>query len=154
LPNPAPEKRLVLRMLELWRRARKDDPLPHASDITVADVGSDAEHVYMIDVLDPAGPRFTYVGSALHAAGGPPSPGTLVAECPDETVLTLTARHWREIVERHVPVTRGGVGRHGGSSVLYRSIMMPLADESGRISTLLGAVNWRALEEQYVTPAE
>ncbi len=154
MPNPAPEKRLVLRMLDLWRQARKDEPLPQASAITVADAGADADNVYIIDVLDPAGPRFTYVGAALQVPGSPPAPGSLVAECPDETVLTLTSRHWREIVDRHVPVTRGGVGRHGGHSVLYRSIMMPLVDESGRISTLMGAVNWRELEEQHAAPAE
>jgi len=153
LSNPAPEKRLVLRMLDIWRRARKEAPLPHASDVTVADVGADAPNVYLIDVLDPAGPRFLYVGSALQSPGAP-TQGTLVAECSDETVLTLTSRYWREIVERHVPVTRGGVGRHGGHSVLYRSILMPLTDESGRISTLMGAVNWRALEEQHGAPAE
>ena len=153
MSNPAPEKRLVLRMLDLWRKARKDAPLPHASDITVADVGADAGHVYLIDVLDPAGPRYLYVGSALQTPGSPGS-GTLVADGNDETVLTLTSSHWREIVERHVPVTRGGVGRHAGRSVLYRSIMMPLADASGRITTLMGAVNWRALEEQHGTAAE
>ena len=155
MANPVLEKRLVLRMLDLWRQARKDEPLPRASAITVADVGADAENVYVIDVLDPAGPRFTYVGAALQVAGCPPEPGSLVAECPGETVLTLTSRHWRETVERHVPVTRGGIGRHGSHSVLYRSIMMPLADESGRVSTLIGAVNWRALEEeQHAAPAE
>jgi hypothetical protein len=53
-----------------------------------------------------------------------------------------------------VPVTRGGVGLNEGVSVLYRSILVPLADESGRISVIMGAANWRAVEAQDGTPVE
>jgi len=79
---------------------------------------------------------------------------TLVAAYPDDSVLGLTSRRWPEIVERRVPVTRGGLGHHAVHSVLYRSIMMPLVNERGEISVILGAVNWRAVEEQGGTAIE
>lgn len=146
--TPAHEKRLVLRVLELWRRANQSDELPRAGSVTPANTGADIEYVYMIDVADRASPRFTHIGEALRSDAGPPGHDTLVAECLEESVLGLSSRNWREIVDRRVPVTRGGIGRHEGGAVLYRSIMMPFVDETGRITVIMGAVNWRAVEEQ------
>ncbi len=71
-----------------------------------------------------------------------------LADCPVESVLGLSSRNWREIIERRVPVTRGGIGRHEGGPVLYRSIMVPLVDPNGGISLIMGAANWRKVEEQ------
>jgi hypothetical protein len=151
---PAREKRLVLRILELWREAHDAEQLPSASALTPADTGEDADHVYLIDVLDPAGPRFTYVGAALQISTWASAEGALVGHCPDDSMLGLASRHWGEIIDRGVPVTRGGIGQHDGGPVLYRSILVPLADESGRISAIMGAANWRRVEEQDGTAVE
>lgn len=147
-PAPAREKRLVLRILDLWRDAHQEDRLPQLPDLTPTDTGEDADHVYIIDVLDVAGPRFTYVGAALRVSSWPQSEGALVAHCPDDSMLGVTSQHWNEIVERGVPVTRGGIGTHEGGPVLYRSILVPLSDERGRIAAIMGAANWRMVEEQ------
>ncbi len=147
-PAPAPEKRLVLRILELWRRAHHTNELPSAASLSAADTGADRDHVYMIDVVYPGGPCFTHIGEALRGADwaqGEPMPLT---DCPVESVLGLSSRNWREIIERRVPVTRGGIGRHEGGPVLYRSIMVPLVDPNGGISLIMGAANWRKVEEQ------
>jgi len=146
------DKRLVIRMLELWRRARRADGLPHGSQLMPADAGADASQLFQIDVLSPTGARFIHIGSSLHLPDWPQKPAPLVVECPEDTVLSLASRHWREIVTRRVPVTRGGLSRHLGALVLYRSIMMPLVDDDGRIATILGAANWRMVEEHPPTP--
>ena len=153
-PAPLTEKRLVLRLLDLWRRAHQEEQMPLASSLTVVDTGADADHVYVIDICHLAGPRFTYIGLALQVPGWPNATDGLVADCPQDSVLGVTSRHWREIVDREVPVTRGGVGQNRGESVLYRSIMVPLIDESGRISVIMGAANWRLVEAQSGTPVE
>lgn len=44
------EKRLVLRILGIWREARGDDLLPFADALGVADMGEDADHVFMMDL--------------------------------------------------------------------------------------------------------
>lgn len=140
-------------MLDLWRHARHDDHLPAIDALTVADTGDDADHVYTIDCADPAAARFVHVGAALRVPGWS-ADNALVAACPENSVLGLTSRHWHEIIERGVPVTRGGVGRQDGHPVLYRSIMVPLVDRNGKIGVILGAVNWRTVEEQDGTPVE
>ena len=151
---PLTEKRLVLRMLDLWRRYHQGDQMPQASSLTPADAGADADHIYLIDICHVSGPRFTYVGQALQVPGWPAASDALVTDCPQDSVLGLTSRHWREIVDREVPVTRGGIGRNRGEAVLYRSIMVPLTDEGGRISVIMGAANWRLVEEHSGTPVE
>ena len=148
------DKRLVLRLLELWRRARRSDRLPHVTQLTPADAGTDAAQLFQIDVLSSTGARFTHIGSGLHLPEWPLKPAPLVVECPEESVLSLSSRHWREIVTRRVPVTRGGLSRHLGGLVLYRSIMLPLVDDDGRIAAIIGAANWRTVEEQPPTPVE
>ena len=142
-PAPVREKRLVLRVLELWRQACEDDMPPKLGAIGEDDAGEDAPHVFRIDLLDAAGPRFVSIGAALRIPGWPGQGAALVASCPEHSVLGLVGRCWPEIVERGVPVTRGGVASNDGVSVLYRSIMAPLADDHGKIAGILGAANWR-----------
>lgn len=144
-PAPVREKRLVLRVLETWRQACRDDLPPRLGSLTVAGTGDDAGHVFMIDLLDQAGPRFTSIGEALRVDGWPADGPALVAASPDHSVIGLVGRCWPEIVDRGVPVTRSGVAPNNGISVLYRSIMAPLVDESGRVAAILGAANWRAV---------
>jgi hypothetical protein len=139
LPAPVREKRLVLRVLELWRQACQDDMPPKVGSLGEADTGEDAGQVFMIDLLHEEGPCFTYIGEALRVDGWPAGGTALVAACPDHSVIGLVGRCWPEIVDRGVPVTRGGI------SVLYRSIMAPLIDDHGRIARILGAANWRAV---------
>ena len=142
-PAPVREKRLVLRVLDLWRQACEGDAPPKLGAIGEADAGEDAPHVFRIDLLDAAGPRFVSIGAALRIAGWPGQDAALVASCPEHSVLGLVGRCWPEIVERGVPVTRGGVASNDGASVLYRSIMAPLVDDHGKIAGILGAANWR-----------
>jgi hypothetical protein len=144
-PAPVREKRLVLRVLEIWRQACEDDMAPKADSLGAADTGEDQGHVFMIDLLDKAGPCFTYIGEALRVEGWPAGETALVAASPDRSIIGLVGRCWPEIVERGVPVTRGGVAPNDGNSVLYRSIMAPLIGEDGRIARILGAANWRAV---------
>jgi hypothetical protein len=148
LSAPAPEKRLVLRVLDLWRRAHDEDELPPVGSLSAAQTGADIDYVYMIDVSDPEQPRFTHIGEALRVDSWPTENVAKVIDCPPNSILGMSSRMWHEIVERRVPVTRGGIGRHRGQVVLYRSIMMPMVDANGRITLIMGAINWRAVEEE------
>ena len=148
-PATIRESRLVLRVLAVWRYARDDDGPPRAGSLHVGDMGEDADHTFVIDVTHAAGPCFTHIGAAVRIADWPRERVPLVADCPEDSVLGLVAHQWHEIVDRGVPVTRGGSGVNDGEAVLYRGILMPLVDETGRISTIMGAANWRAVEESH-----
>jgi hypothetical protein len=147
MPAPRREKRLVLRVLEIWRQARIDDLAPKAGAVKPADAGEDEPFVFMIELYDGKPPRFSYVGDALRPSGFPSSPDPLLDDCPKASVLHLVTRDWLEIVERGVPVTRGGKGVNNGKPVRYRGTMAPLVDEDGVICAIIGAANWRAIEK-------
>lgn len=147
LPAPRREKRLVLRVLEIWRQARTGDLAPKAGALAPADAGEDAPHVFMIDLFDTAPPRFSHIGEAVRPAGFPDAPNPLIEDCPEDSVLFLVSQDWREIVERGVPVTRGGEGINNDKPVRYRGVMAPLVDEDGVICSILGAANWRVIED-------
>ncbi len=153
-PVAVRESRLVLRALAVWRYARSEEDMPRAIDVDAAEMGEDSDHVFTIDVLAEHGPCFTQIGAAVRPAGWPGEKLALVADCPDDSVLGLVAHRWREIVDRRVPVTRGGAGVNDGAAVLYRGILMPLADAAGRVSIILGAANWRAVEESHGAPSD
>ena len=147
MPAPRREKRLVLRVLEIWRQARIDDLAPKAGAVKPADAGEDESFVFMIELYDGEPPRFSYVGDALRPSGFPSSPDPLLDDCPKASVLHLVTRDWLEIVERGVPVTRGGKGVNNGKPVRYRGTMAPLVDDDGVICAIIGAANWRAIEK-------
>jgi len=153
-PEPARENRLVLRVLEVWRQARLDFAPPLVGSLVAADMGADAEHVFAIDLRHPEGPCFTEIGAAVRVAGWPGERPALISACPEDSVLGLVSQHWREIIDRGVPVTRGGAGVHEGAPVLYRGVLMPLVDAQGRIVAIMGAANWRAVEESHGAPSE
>ena len=146
------EKRLVLRVLGVWREARGEELLPFTDMLSPADMGEDADHVFMMDLLNAAGPRFTYVGEALRVGNWAPGSEALITDCPENSVLRLASQPWQEIVNRRVPITRGGPGVNGDVSVLYRSIMTPLVDRWDRISVIIGAANWRVVEAGETVP--
>src|SRR6185312_12951914 len=98
MPAPRREKRLVLRVLEIWRQARIDDLAPKAGAVKPADAGEDEPFVFMIELYDGAPPRFSYVGDALRPSGFPSSPDPLLDDCPKASVLHLVTRDWLEIV--------------------------------------------------------
>ncbi len=146
-PAPRREKRLVLRVLEMWRLARIGDLAPKAGTLGPADAGEDAPHIFMIDLFDDGAPRFAHVGEAVRPAGFPSTPEPRLKDCPRSSVLYLVSRHWHEIVERGAPVTRGGEGVNDGKPVQYRGTMAPLVDEDGVICSIIGAANWRVIED-------
>jgi len=152
---PLAEQRLVLRILTLWRAAHIGETLPQPAAMTVAATGDDAHNVYLLEIGAAEEARFAYIGETLL-----PRPwrgveaSRSVADCPRDTILGLASTHWHEIVERRVPVTRGGIGWHNAAPVLYRAIMVPLFDAGGTISAIMGAVNWRPVEVQDGTPVD
>jgi hypothetical protein len=147
LDAPVREKRLVNRVLEVWRQARGDDPMPLVGSLPIAEFGADAERIFIIDLLHAKGPCFSYIGAAVRAAAWRGEEEALVAACPEDSVLGLVSRQWREVADRGVPITRGDSGINDGGPVLYRGILMPLANTSGQIVAIIGAANWRAVKE-------
>jgi hypothetical protein len=67
---------------------------------------------------------------------------------PANTLAEQSVSYYREVIERGVPISRGGeFTESDGTKVLYRVVILPMSDDGATISGLLGAANCRVPAE-------
>jgi len=140
------EQRLTLRVLGIWRSLCRGSELPRRSRIDPMLFGPDWANCMLID-LDPAldRSRLAYVGDALRDPNWPPFERQTVSACEEGTLLHATVSHASRVLAMRLPISTGGVVTHGGEPVLYRSILLPLAETDARIDGLLAAASFRVV---------
>ena len=63
---------------------------------------------------------------------------------PENTLAEWSVSYYREVIERGVPISRGGeFTKSDGTTVLYRGVLLPMSDDGATISGLWGAANCR-----------
>ena len=141
---PGCERRLVLRILEHWRAARGARRAPTLDDLALDHAPELWENAFLLAVREDGGMVFTAVGEVFQSYSPVRLVGVALAELPPDSLVAHFASFAGEVLARVVPITCGGqIPATGEPVVLYRSIVLPVADADGRISALLGAANWR-----------
>lgn len=140
------ERRLVLRVLEHWRAARGVRRAPTLADLALDTVPELWANAFILAVRENGEMVFTAVGEVFQSY----APERLVGVGPDALPPDSLVAHFTsfagEVLRRAVPITCGGqIPASGEPVVLYRSIVLPVAGEDGRIAALFGAANWREL---------
>jgi hypothetical protein len=140
------EQRLVLRVLAQWRSLCRDGALPRRAQIDPRLFGQDWANCLLIDV-DPRleRSRFAYVGEHLRDPSWPTLDRQSIAECQESTLLYVATSYAARVIAKAVPISTGGVGIHQGEPIVYRSILLPLAEDGGHIDGMLGAANFREI---------
>lgn len=140
------EQRLVLRILAQWRSLCRNGALPRRSQIDPQLFGQDWANCLLIDI-DPKieRSRFAYVGENLRDPSWPTLDRQSLAECQESTLLYVATSYAARVLAKGVPVSTGGVGLHQGEPIVYRSILLPLAESGERIDGMLGAANFREI---------
>lgn len=140
------EQRLVLRVLARWRSLCRGGALPRRAQIDPQFFGQDWANCLLIDV-DPKleCSRFAAVGDALRDPSWPTLDRQSLSECQESTLLYVATSYAARVIAKGVPISTGGVGIHEGQPIVYRSILLPLAESEGRIDGLLGAANFREI---------
>lgn len=141
LAHPS-ERRLVLRLLDYWRRVCQDRNWPAPDDFYPAAIPDLWDYCFLIDLTGE--PTFTYVGEYHHGMYGIDFEGAVLSKADQNTLLSRSASYVADVVKRTVPVTYGGqfIDRRG-YNVLYRSIMLPLSTDNRTIDVVLGGANCR-----------
>lgn len=140
------EQRLVLRVLEQWRSLCGPNSLPRRSQIDPLLFGQDWANCLLIDVDPrPDCSRFAFVGANLRDPAWPTLERQSLAECQDSTLVHVSTQYLSRVLAKGVPISTGGVGVHLGVPIVYRSILLPLAEHGGRIDGMLGAANFREI---------
>ena len=144
--NPK-ERRLVLRLLDYWRDLCGERDLPAVSDVDGGAIPDMWDYCFMIDVTGAA-PRFTHFGAWHAAFSGDDMTGRPLSELAMDTLAERGTRYLPEVLRRCIPITYGGsVEEPKGRNILYRSILLPLSDDSQTLTGVLGGANCRVVRD-------
>jgi hypothetical protein len=138
------ERRLVLRVLDQWRKLGSEDQMPPAGAVDPAKI-ADWPCCFLLDVANhPDDPVFTDVGAMVAEDCGTDIRGLSLSQAPQDTLAGRATQYWRRVIAKAVPISMGGDFVHQrGCKVLYRSILLPLRGDDAQVVALLGAVNCR-----------
>jgi hypothetical protein len=139
------ERRLVLRLLDYWRRVSEQRRWPSPGDFYPAVIPDLWRYCFLIDLkgADDKGERvFSYVGDYHREMYDLDLTGVALAKVDENTLISRAASYIDDVLAKAVPVTYGGqfVDRRG-YGILYRSILLPLSTDNQTISAVLGAAN-------------
>jgi hypothetical protein len=141
------ERRLVLRLLDYWREARKERHWPAPDDFYPAAIPDLWEFCFVLDLAGPADnaePVFSYIGTYHKQMYDLDLAGVALTDADQNTLIGRAASYAGDVVSRSVPVTYGGQFIDSrGYNVLYRSIMLPLSRDNQAITAILGAASCR-----------
>jgi hypothetical protein len=142
LPN---EQRLVSRVLRHWTERCAGKRFPSKDAVDGSLLGADARNCIVVRI-DPELERSTFVsvGENLFRPGDSLD-GRSIAACPRGTLLGVTLRYLSRFRPDGGPLSVTGSAPHLGEPVLFRSVLLPLADDGTAIDHILCAINFRAL---------
>ena len=143
------EQRLIMRVLAQYRGLCRGAGLPRRAQINPALFGRDWAHCLLVD-LDPhlEASRFAYIGDRLGDPTWPAFDRQTLADCGENTLLRAATAYAPRVLARGMPISRGGIGLHRETPIIYRSILLPLSEGGAVIDGLLGAANFREIPVQ------
>ena len=139
------ERRMVLRLLSQWREWCGDEQFPSFSQVDPEDISEMWEYCFVLDFLGhEEDPIVRMVGDELQKYLPVEVANCRLSDVPAKSLIEYAAAYYQEILDRRVPISRGGEFRkYDGTMVLFRSIILPMSDDGQTISGLLGAANCR-----------
>src|SRR6266704_2963847 len=138
------QRRLVDRVLRLWKEMAHREPFPRRDQIEPAMLGVDWLNCLVIAVKSPVRlSTFVYVGENLS-----------FTRCPNDSLAGVLLSHLPQVLSERRCLMIEGRATLRGSGVLYRSALFPLSEDGVVIDHVLGAANHRLLREneQLITP--
>jgi hypothetical protein len=139
------ERRLTARVHAVWKKLAGTG-LPRRSQIDPADFGVDWANCLMIDVDQvPERSRFAYVGISLRDPTWPTFDRQCISECLDGSLLELVTRHVSRVAVTRNPISFGGPAMHDETSIVYRTVLLPLSETGERVDGVLCAIAFREL---------
>jgi hypothetical protein len=147
-PNPM-ERRLVLRLLKYWRDIGGAEKFPAVGDVDAAAIPDMWPHCALLEVTGhERDPLIRHIGEGLANGCDGSLQGRALSVMPGGTLAAHAMSYYAQVLVKHVPITYGGEFRdRDGGKVLYRSIILPLADDGATIDRLLCAANCRVVAQ-------
>ncbi|MBV9483090.1 MAG: hypothetical protein JO249_20440 [Acidobacteria bacterium] len=138
------ERRLVDRVLRLWKEMARGGLFPRRDQIEPSMLGEDWANCLVIAVQSPVGlSHFVEVGNSLS-----------MMRCPNNSLAGVLLSHLPQVLSERRCLMIEGRAALNDLGVLYRSALYPLSEDGVAIDHVLGAANYRPLleNEQLLAP--
>jgi hypothetical protein len=140
----AMERRITLRLMAYWEKARKNKPMPSEADIDPDDLQDLWDYCFLIHVKDLSKPdyNYTYLGSAIQRA----YQGELIDD-ESNGIASMNAGKlavsYSKIIETRTPLLEEGefVNMHN-DVVKYRQCLLPLGDGE-QVDAIFGGMRFK-----------
>jgi hypothetical protein len=141
------ERRLVMRLLRIWRDKADPEDMPSRERLTVEDIAESKPFCWTATVESGTDARFDWIGDAYAIDKPQPLIGQKLSGAPDGTLIARASAYAHNVITWRVPMSFGGELKHrDGQMLLFRSIILPLRNSgSADVTHLLGAANFRLL---------
>jgi hypothetical protein len=142
------ERRLVTRVFRRWTALAEGRRFPSRSQIEASLIGEERESCAVIK-LDAEVKRSTFliVGPNLVPPGHAPLEGKPITDCPSNTLLSAMLKYLPRFQPNGGPLGITGTADHLGTSILHRSVLLPLSDDGTQIDSVFGVASFRALRQ-------
>ena len=136
---------MVLRLLEFWRDAKGDAEYPRPEQLGAAAMPELFPFCMVLDITrSQTDPTVVEVGRSIASYAGEDLKGKHISEFDPKTLPGLAVTYLDEVLRKGVPISRGGSFTDArGVTILYRSIVVPLAVDGVTPSALMAAANCR-----------
>lgn len=141
--DEAPLSGLGREFLAYWRaKCPPGGGFPTRADIAPEEILQLLPYIFMVDVLPETreGPdyRFRLVGTAIMDLEGEHTGRLLSQMFPDREAYAVIWAQYRDAVNERIRVRQETLRWPDGDQTTYEVILVPLRDESGRVSMLFG----------------
>jgi hypothetical protein len=136
---------MVLRLLEFWRTVKGDASYPPASKLDDVAMPELYPFCMVLDVRgNPVDPTVVAAGRTISSYSDAALKGLTISRLERNTLPAQAASYLSEVLRKGVPISRGGsFADKRGVTILYRSIVLPVADDGERVTGLIAAANCR-----------
>jgi hypothetical protein len=140
------ERRMVVRLLHYWRDLISPKyRFPTLASVNPQTIAETWDWCYILETgPGTADPSFRFIGSGFaDELIGPPDRQT-VSKLGPYSLLFNACRMFELTCEKAVPVSYGGeFVNPADQPIIFRTIILPLCDDDGGFSYLMGATNYR-----------
>ena len=139
------ERRMHARAYDYWVSLLDGRRMPNVRDMDQRRMTSFADRSVLVDLPEAGGPPvIAYLGGDLRAESEIVAAHPTIADVPQGTLLAELLRRFSDIIAYEAPV--GFEAEFAGredTRLLHRGILLPFADDSGRLAAVYGVMSWK-----------
>lgn len=139
------ERRMQVHAYNLWSGLLGTRDFPSIGQLDLAALPDFAPSAVLIDFTgEDRTPRLTHIGHRLADQAGIDTAPRPLDSVPEGTLLSRFTDHAAEIFANRAPIGfEADFETPAGTTMLYRGILLPFAEDGSTITQILGVINWK-----------